>query len=463
MIDNKMSKFYSVFSSVVFRRVLVIFVVGFFVRGVVSFVFEVDVFKEFINSISLVYYGFMLGILGIFSELPSISLEVFSISSIRKAISTILVSSGDTGKIILGGEVSSVDGVDKSGGNEIGVNKKGVNNTGVMFVKGVNTVESVEGSGSSKKRIGSGSSKRIGSGSSKRIGSSSGVSTSDSNGVISDNMLTRAPLISGLSTPDDMSSLVGGFSRSGSEVSSVDRLTKAPVISKLLTPENMSPLVGGFSSNGSDISSVDRLTRAPVIGSLSTPDNMSPLVGGFSSSGISSSGIGSNRLGGDNYIVSRVPSYQSMTNTHYSSARVSSNQSIKSSLRREGILDETMVRDVSNTRKVEVNSWNTAEFEARRKSEFGKRKDLILAAIENSNVEENTLSGEGVGVTKEKHTKSSVLGKVMTKFNEYIDSPSQDENHKSVSITSRSVNSTSRSVRYSKSAGVRGLYGMGKR
>jgi len=446
MIDNKMSKFNRVLNSVVFRRVLVIFVVGLFCRGVVGFVFDIDVFKDFINSISLMYYGFMLCFWGVFCELPSISLEVFSISSIRKAISTILVSRVDNGKIILGVEVSSGQGVKNNiRGGGIDVNRKGVNSTGVMFAEGVNTVvESAEVSVSPN--IGSGSSKMIGS------GSSNGVLTST--GVLNDNMLTRAPLISGLSTPENMSPLVGGFSRSGSEVSSVGRLTRAPIISGLSTPENMSPLVGGFS--GSDISSVDRLMRAPLIGSLSTPENMSPLIGGFSSSG-----IGSNQQVGGSYIASRVPSYQSMTNTHYSSPRLSTNPSIKSSLR-EVVLDETMVRDVCDTRKVEVNSWNTAEFEARRKSEFGKRKNLIIAAIESSNVEENRLKG-GVGDTKERHSKSSVLGKVMTKFNEYIDSPNQDEKSKSVSISSRSVSSTSRSVRYSKSAGVRGLYGIGKR
>ena|ERR1700742_4997172 len=124
-----MSKIYIIFNSVVFRRVFIIFIVGFVSRFFVNFVFDVNVFKEFTTIISLVYYGFM----ALFSEyvckLPSISLEVFKISSIKKAISMIVSNKGYEGKITLSGtDLSS-----KQGDNKIGVSKLGDKKIGSNF------------------------------------------------------------------------------------------------------------------------------------------------------------------------------------------------------------------------------------------------------------------------------------------------------------------------------------------
>jgi hypothetical protein len=48
-----------VLCSVTFRRILVIFVVGLMSRTVVNHTFDVNVFKDYSTTISLVYYGFM--------------------------------------------------------------------------------------------------------------------------------------------------------------------------------------------------------------------------------------------------------------------------------------------------------------------------------------------------------------------------------------------------------------------
>jgi hypothetical protein len=46
-----------IIKSVTFRRVLVIFVVGLVSRGIVNWVGDINVFKEYTNIISIIYYG----------------------------------------------------------------------------------------------------------------------------------------------------------------------------------------------------------------------------------------------------------------------------------------------------------------------------------------------------------------------------------------------------------------------
>jgi hypothetical protein len=53
-----------IFNSITFRRILVIFTVGLISRILVNLAFDIDVFKEYINLISLTYYGFMAGLVG---------------------------------------------------------------------------------------------------------------------------------------------------------------------------------------------------------------------------------------------------------------------------------------------------------------------------------------------------------------------------------------------------------------
>jgi hypothetical protein len=65
-------------------RILVIFTVGLISRILVNLAFDIDVFKEYINLISLTYYGFMAGLVGYFSNISSICLNFRLITNIIK-------------------------------------------------------------------------------------------------------------------------------------------------------------------------------------------------------------------------------------------------------------------------------------------------------------------------------------------------------------------------------------------
>lgn len=66
-----------------FRRILIIFVVGFLSRSLVNMVFEINVFKDYMNCISLIYYGLMAVFTSYVYELPCISFNVFNLNFIR--------------------------------------------------------------------------------------------------------------------------------------------------------------------------------------------------------------------------------------------------------------------------------------------------------------------------------------------------------------------------------------------
>jgi len=57
--------------------------VGFVSRSLVNMVFEINVFKDYMNFISLVYYGLMAVFSSYVYELPYISFNVFNLKSIR--------------------------------------------------------------------------------------------------------------------------------------------------------------------------------------------------------------------------------------------------------------------------------------------------------------------------------------------------------------------------------------------
>ena len=89
-------------------KVLVIFVVGLVSRVLVNNFWDVNVFVDYLNSISLLYYGFMSIFVVLVNELysyidlkiiPKISKDVFSLSSIRKSISVLISNQGNKGKI----------------------------------------------------------------------------------------------------------------------------------------------------------------------------------------------------------------------------------------------------------------------------------------------------------------------------------------------------------------------------
>jgi hypothetical protein len=81
-----MSRIKNVLNNIVFRRILVIFIVGLVSRSLVNLVFDINVFKDYTSVVSLIYYGCMACFSGFVSELPSISINVFNIKLIRNAI-----------------------------------------------------------------------------------------------------------------------------------------------------------------------------------------------------------------------------------------------------------------------------------------------------------------------------------------------------------------------------------------
>ena len=106
-------------------KILVIFVVGFSSRILVNYFFGINVFVDYLNSISIGYYSLMAIFVVLVNEffsyidlklLPKISLDVFSISSIRKAFSVIINNIGNKGKVPLSsgnGDVLSGKALDK--------------------------------------------------------------------------------------------------------------------------------------------------------------------------------------------------------------------------------------------------------------------------------------------------------------------------------------------------------------
>lgn len=111
-----------IFNSVALRRVLVIFVFGLVTRVLVNHVYDINVFKEYTNVISLTYYGFM-AYFSVFIcdvSLPKISLNVFNLSIIRDAVRNLIGSDFMGSKMTLGGmednpsKVGSREQIDKS-------------------------------------------------------------------------------------------------------------------------------------------------------------------------------------------------------------------------------------------------------------------------------------------------------------------------------------------------------------
>src|ERR1700723_2005440 len=125
-----------IFNRLNLSKVLVIFMVGFVTRVLINYVYDFNVFVDYLNTISLTYYGMMSIFIVLVNELftyfdlkllPKISLDVFSISSIRKAISVIISNIGNKGKIPISGDSNLVS--EKVSGNS---SKAKV--TGVLFM-----------------------------------------------------------------------------------------------------------------------------------------------------------------------------------------------------------------------------------------------------------------------------------------------------------------------------------------
>jgi hypothetical protein len=158
-----LGKIFSILNTI---KILVIFVVGFVSRVLVNYFWDVNVFVDYLNSISIGYYGFMAIFVVLVNEvfsyidiklLPKISMDVFSISSIRRGVSAIITNIGNKGKVPLSsgnGDLISgkvLDTSDKvkvsgvllmgdndaisSGVSEKGEGKLGVKDKGKLVVK----------------------------------------------------------------------------------------------------------------------------------------------------------------------------------------------------------------------------------------------------------------------------------------------------------------------------------------
>jgi hypothetical protein len=140
--------------------VLVIFVVGFISRVLVNYFWDVNVFVDYLNTISLTYYGMMSIFIVLVNELfsyidlksfPLISIkDVFSISSIRRAFVSLL-SLIETNKVYLVSGETRVKGLvgskESNTSNVLFAGESSDNNVNRGRVKGI---RSTGVSGSSK-------------------------------------------------------------------------------------------------------------------------------------------------------------------------------------------------------------------------------------------------------------------------------------------------------------------------
>lgn len=80
-------------SGITFKKILIIFLVGLVSRIVINCSLDVNVFKEYTNAISLVYYAVMASFTVFINNLPSINLSMFKPSIISEAINILLSGS----------------------------------------------------------------------------------------------------------------------------------------------------------------------------------------------------------------------------------------------------------------------------------------------------------------------------------------------------------------------------------
>jgi len=92
-----MNKFFkNVFNKGNLSKIIIIFIVGFVSRSMINNIYSINVFTDYTNSVSVIYYIFMAFMTVLIHEtvgyfdFPTINLEVLKISSIRKGISNII-------------------------------------------------------------------------------------------------------------------------------------------------------------------------------------------------------------------------------------------------------------------------------------------------------------------------------------------------------------------------------------
>jgi hypothetical protein len=249
-------------------KVLVIFVVGLVSRVLVNNFWDVNVFVDYFNSISLEYYGFMAIFVLLVNELfnyidikllPKISMDVFSISSIRKAISVIISNIGNKGKIPISGDLGLEKVLDKS--NKVKV-------SGILFAgeSSDNNVNRGRGKGIRSKGV---------------IGSSKGVSGS-SKGVGGD-YIDRDYVDKGLRSKKGVSNMRSYYDNAtkSNTIKSTTTKSNAPIVHNSLRSQNVRSLNTGscvdsapnistiISINGND----NTRTGSPNILSINGNDN----------------------------------------------------------------------------------------------------------------------------------------------------------------------------------------------
>lgn len=94
------------------KRILLIFFVGLISRIIVNYVYDINVFKEYSDTVSLIYYGFMAGFTGFVYEWPNISLHAFNFNLVKSAIK-MFEGKFMVGDKILTGDPSDITKLDK--------------------------------------------------------------------------------------------------------------------------------------------------------------------------------------------------------------------------------------------------------------------------------------------------------------------------------------------------------------
>ena len=88
---NFFNKFFGIF----LRKVLIIFFVGFIFRALINNFFGVNVFKEYLCYISILYYGGMASFSVIINDSPCISFNTFNIKCIGENIGNYFLSNNN--------------------------------------------------------------------------------------------------------------------------------------------------------------------------------------------------------------------------------------------------------------------------------------------------------------------------------------------------------------------------------
>jgi hypothetical protein len=97
----------------------VIFLVGLVSIIVINNIYDMNVFKEYNNAISLLYYMFMVGFSWVVSELPKISFNVFDIKLFRCVVKTICEGYRKSGLSSYEGKMLLDDSIDGTNLNSV--------------------------------------------------------------------------------------------------------------------------------------------------------------------------------------------------------------------------------------------------------------------------------------------------------------------------------------------------------